>query len=346
MPNPPRDSRTPDKTASSHPATKYDTPWKIALEQHFQAFMAFYFPEAHTQIDWAFPYEFLDKELQAIAKHALVGTRHVDKLVKVRRLSGQEEWICLHVEIQVAREKKFSQRMFVYNYRLFDRYQRPIASMAVLGDNRADWLPQSFGYNALGCKMDFSFPVAKLAHYTEQEAQLEANPNPFALLTLAYLHTRATNKDMDARYRVKCKLIRLLHARKWHSKLIRELFTVIDWMMALPPELETKLNYFVSELEEEQKMEYVTSIEKVRLAQKLQEGMSIGEQKGKQEGEQKGTHETAFAMLSRLLNRRFGNLPPDTQERIKTAPREQIEAWFDRAIDAKSLDEVFPDLAH
>ena len=216
----------------------------------------------------------------------------------------------------------------------------PIASMAVLGDNNAKWLPQTFGYESLGCEVGFRFPVAKLLHYAEQEAQLEADPNPFALLTLAYLHTRATRSDMDARYRVKCRLMRLLHARQWDRESIHQFFLVIDWMMALPPELETQLNYFISALEEEQKMEYVSSIERVRLAQKLQEGMSLGKQEG--------THETAFAMLSRLLARRFGNVPPATQERIQNAPQEQIEAWFDCAIDAKSLDEVFQDqeLAH
>ena len=324
------------KTRSPHPAAKYDTPWKIALEQHFQAFMAFYFPHAHTQIDWACPHEFLDKELQAVAKHALVGTRHVDKLVKVKRLSGQEEWIYFHVEIQVAREKKFAQRMFGYNYRLFDFYQRPIASMAVLGDNNAKWLPQTFGYESLGCEVGFRFPVAKLLNYAEQEAQLEVDPNPFALLTLAYLHTRATHSDMDARYRVKCRLMRLLYARQWDKESIREFFVVIDWMMALPPELEIKLNDYVNELEEEQEMEYVTSIERVRSALNRQEGL------------QEGTQIATLAMLNRLLTRRFGSLPPATQERIKAANTAQIEAWFDCAIDAKSLDEVFQDqeLAH
>jgi hypothetical protein len=29
---------------------------------------------------------------------------------------------------------EFAERMFVYNYRLYDRYRRPIASMAVLAD--------------------------------------------------------------------------------------------------------------------------------------------------------------------------------------------------------------------
>ncbi len=68
---------------ASNPASNYDTPWKIALEKHFEQFMAFYFPQAHDEIDWQAGYEFLDKEFQAISKDALVGTRHVDKLVRI-----------------------------------------------------------------------------------------------------------------------------------------------------------------------------------------------------------------------------------------------------------------------
>ena len=342
----PSHSRSPGKTNTPAPTASYDTPWKIALEQHFQTFMAFYFPAAWGQIDWTVPHEFLDKELLAITRHALVGTRHVDKLVKVRRISGREEWIYIHVEIQVTREKKFARRMFIYNYRLFDRYQRPIASMAVLGDNNAGWLPQGFAYEALGCELGFRFPVAKLLRYAGQEAQLEADPNPFALLTLAYLHTRATRTDMDARYRVKCRLIRLLFARQWNSAMIREFFAVMDWMMSLPPELETKLNYFVNELEEEQEMEYVTSIERVRLALSREEGLQEGQQIGEQRGEQRAKQETQSKMLLRLLTRRFGDVPTALQERIKNATQEQIEAWFDAGIEAKTLGDVFKDLAH
>jgi hypothetical protein len=103
MPTDSRNSRNNHSASKAdNPPASYDTPWKIALEQHFQTFMAFYFPQAHAQIDWGFPHEFLDKELQAVVKHSLVGTRHVDKLVKVRRLSGQEEWIYIHVEIPIC----------------------------------------------------------------------------------------------------------------------------------------------------------------------------------------------------------------------------------------------------
>ncbi len=324
----------------------YDTPWKIALEHHFQHFMAFYFPLAYAEIDWRIKHEFLDKELQAITKKALVGTKHVDKLVKVQLLSGQEDWICIHVEVQVAKEKKFAERMFTYNYRIFDRYKKPCASMAVLGDNDANWVPQQFVYAKLGCKMDFSFPIAKLISFAKQEAELTTHSNPFALLTLAYLQTRATRRDMATRFEVKCKLVRLLYARKWEASMIREFFSVIDWMMALPPQLEMQLDNFVTVLEKEQEMEYITSIERVRSARQRQEGLQEGLQKGLQEGKQEGLQEGESTMLKRLLTRRFGNLPPSVQVQVSRASSAQIEAWFDRAVDALTLEDVFQDLPH
>ena len=312
------------------PPTNYDTPWKIALEQHFQEFMAFYFPSAYGQINWEIKHEFLDKELQAITKDALVGTRHVDKLVKVTRLSGQEDWLCIHVEIQVSREPKFTERMFVYNYRIFDHYARPVASMAVLGDDDPDWLPQQFGYTVMDCEMTFRFPIAKLAKFAGQDAALAVHANPFALLTLAYLQNRATTKDMSARYDVKCKLIRLLLERKWEGTLIREFFLVIDWMMELPPELALQLSQFVTALEEEQKMEYVSSIERI----KLEQCIALTEQ------------QTESTMLCRLLTRRFGELPQWVHEKVKIASKPEVEFWFDRGVDAETLVDVFQDLAH
>ncbi len=186
--------------------------------------------------------------------------------------------------------------------------------------------------------MDFSFPIVKLIGFAKQEEKLATPSNPFALLTLAYLQTRATRRDIATRFEVKCKLVRLLYARKWDATLIREFFAVIDWMMALPPQLEMQLDNFVTVLEEEQQMEYITSIERIRSERQRQEDLQTGLQKGWQGGES--------AMLNRLLTRRFGNLPRSVQEQVSQASSAQIEAWFDRAMDAPTIDDVFQDVAH
>ncbi len=56
-------------------AEDYDSSWKEVLDRYFEAFMAFFFAEAHAEIDWARGYEMLDKELQKIVRHAKVGRR-------------------------------------------------------------------------------------------------------------------------------------------------------------------------------------------------------------------------------------------------------------------------------
>ena len=69
----------------------YDSPWKEALERYFEPFMAFFFPQAHRDIEWSRGYEFLDKELQQVTPDAALGRRRVDKLMKVWQKGGEEE---------------------------------------------------------------------------------------------------------------------------------------------------------------------------------------------------------------------------------------------------------------
>jgi len=137
---------------------------------------------------------FWSKSCKPKVRDAELGKRYVDKLVQVHRLSGQEDWIYLHLEVQGSAQAEFAKRMFVYNYRIFDRYDRPVASMAVLADDSADWKPQQWGYDVFDCQMAIRFPVAKLTDYAAQEQTLADDPNPFALVTLAHLQTKATRK--------------------------------------------------------------------------------------------------------------------------------------------------------
>jgi len=172
----------------------YDSPWKEAVEQYFPEFMAFYFPVANAEIDWSIAHIFLDQELQAVVHDAELGKRFVDKLVRVSLLNGDENWIYLHLEVQGSKQAEFAERMFVYNYRLYDRYRRPIASMAVLADKHIHWKPTSYGYEVLGCKHSLEFPVAKLTDYSDKLEKLLLLDNAFALITAAHILTQQTRK--------------------------------------------------------------------------------------------------------------------------------------------------------
>jgi hypothetical protein len=300
------------------------TPCGFALEQHFLSFMAYFFPDTDSQINWTFQHEFLAKELQATANDALMGTHHCDKLVKLRRFSGEEDWLCIHLEVQVSLQTACAERMFIYHYR------KPAASMALPGDASPNWLPQKNGHAALGGKLELEFPIETLLHFPKPGTTWGIDSKPFPLLALHKLIIRPPTPEMNCRYETQCKMARMLHAHKWDATLIRHFFQLIDWMMPLPLDLELKFSTFIGGLEEGNGTEYISPIEQVRSEQRFHEG----EQGGKTE------------LLSRLLTRRFGNLPPATQARIKQATIEQIDIWFDRGMDAATLDEVFQGLAH
>jgi len=86
---------------------------------------------------------------------------------------------------------------------------------------------------------------------------------------------------------------------------------------------------------------------KVMLADRLEEWahgyIAEGEQKGKQEGLQEGLQKGEMLALQKLLAKRFGAISAETIALISNAPVADIERWFDRAIDASSLSDVFVD---
>ena len=73
----------------------------------------------------------------------------------------------------------------------------------------------------------------------------------------------------------------------------------------------------------------------------IAEGEIKGKQAGRQEGEIKGRQEGEALALQKLLAKRFGVIPVEITAQIANASLEQIEQWFDTAIDAHLLTDVF-----
>ncbi len=87
---------------------EYDSPWKDALDRYFRAFLQLLFADAHADIDWSHPPLFHDKELSKVVRDAKVHKGTVDKVAKVRRLSGEEAWVIAHVDVQAQRGSRES----------------------------------------------------------------------------------------------------------------------------------------------------------------------------------------------------------------------------------------------
>jgi hypothetical protein len=300
---------------------QYDSPWKEVIERYFPEFMAFYFPDAHAEIDWSKEHVFLDQELRAVVQDAEFGKRFVDRLVRVNVLDGGESWIYIHVEVQGTKQAEFAERMFVYNYRLFDRYKRPVASLAVLADEHKQWKPTSYGFTVLGCRHTLEFPVAKLTDYAERVEELLALDNAFGLITAAHILTQQTRKQHQERYEAKLRLVKLLYQRHWNKQRVIDLFSVVDWLMQLPEWLNTQVWQELETIEESKKVQYITSVERIGIA------------KGRVEGESR--------FLRRLLERRFGVLPEWASDQLTRASEQQLEVWGEALLTAPTLEAVF-----
>jgi len=253
----------------------FDSPWKEALDRYFERFVAFVLPAAHAEIDWRRGYEMLDKELQQIIAGAEERRRVVDKLAKVWLKNGEERWILVHVEVQASRESDFARRMYVYNYRIFDRYGRDVVSLAILTDDDPEWLPTSYGYSRWGFSTRTTFPVVKLLDFVPRMEALENDPNPFAMVALAHLKALQTRDNPADRQRWKLRLAKGLYERGLAAQDVRQLFRFIDWILALPEPVERAFLQEVYEYQEAKRMPFIDIAERVGIEKGLLRGIEV-----------------------------------------------------------------------
>jgi len=297
--------------------TDFDSPWKEILETYFEPFIRLFFPEPHDTIDWKRPLEFLDKELQQISPDAEIGLRRVDKLVKVWLKNGHEAWILVHVEVQAQKESEFPFRMFVYHYRILDRYNRQVVSLAVLADDNKDWRPDQYTHELWGCEVQFRYPVVKLLDYQKETRLLDsAKGNPFAVVVWAHLAALETRKNTQRRLQSKIHLVKSLYAEGFNKREIVNLFRFIDWVLDLPVSHQSLFWEELKKYEEDKKMPYVTSVERI------------------------GMEKEAVKFLSRLIVKRFQVDPDFVPPIFSGLSTEEIEELGERFLGASSLDDI------
>ena len=152
--------------------------------------------------------------------------------------------------------------------------------------------------NKRGCEVGIQFPVFKLLDYVNRWDELEKSDNPFALAVMAHLKTQQTRHDKNERKRWKLYLIRKLYERGYKKQDVINLFHFIDWIMRLPEELEEDFRQEITRYEEEKKMRYVSSLERI--------GIKKGKKEGKKEGRKEGRKEGWQKAIEMVLSVKFG----------------------------------------
>lgn len=262
--------------AANYSIDDYDSPWKIALDDYLEEFLDFYFPQVSELIDWQIEPKSLDSEFQAVVKDSQLGKNRADKLVEVMLKEGSKRLLNIHIEVQSQKDTHFERRMFTYHYRIFDKYGKAPLSLAVLADTNSKWQPSSYQYELLNNRLSFEFGTVKLLNYEPQLESLMTSNNAFALLTAAHLITKRTKHNPQARKESKLTLVRLLYKNSWKKEKIVKFFAILDWLMQLPPIEALEFNEQLIKLEEEHKMQYITSVERIGIQKGLMQGLAQG----------------------------------------------------------------------
>lgn len=165
---------------------------------------------------------------------------------------------------------------------------------------------------------------------------LEKNGNPFAVVVLAHLKAQATHSDPVQRRAWKFRLVKGLYERKLMKQDIRELFRILDWILVLPEQLQQQFREDVHQYEQEKRMPYLSSLERMALEEGLEKGREQGREQGREEGLQAGRDGVALA-----LKTKFGQAGRKLLARIRQINDPGELRRLTKVIDmAKTVDDV------
>lgn len=103
--------------------------------------------------------------------------------------------------------------------------------------------------------------------------------------------------------------------------------------MQLPELLNRQVWQELETIEEREKVQYISSVERIGIAK----GMATGIAKGRVEGHIEGKS----SLLEKQLEYRFGVLPEWAAEQLVRAKEEELEAWAKAIFTAPTLEAVF-----
>jgi flagellar biosynthesis/type III secretory pathway protein FliH len=121
-------------------------------------------------------------------------------------------------------------------------------------------------------------------------------------MVMTHLKEQETKGDYDQRLFWKIKLVKELYKRGYRREEILLLYKFIDWLVSLPKELNEEFHKEIIRYEEEKKMPYITTAERIG----IEKGIKIGIQQGIKQGIQQGIKQGLLKAIELGLELKFG----------------------------------------
>ena len=151
----------------------FDEGWKNIIKIYFPQFLEFFFNKIYNDIDFSAGFKFLDKELEKTIKRSKEKRRYADLLVEVYIKNGESKWIIIHIEVQGYQDKKFPERILIYNFKVKGLYGKVVVSLGILADDDINYKLNRYEEKYWGFEHIFKFPIAKILDYKDKEKKLK-----------------------------------------------------------------------------------------------------------------------------------------------------------------------------
>ncbi len=302
----------------------HDSPWKDTIEQFTRSFLEVTFPEAAAGIDWSVEPKSLEQELLEITPASEIRAKRVDKLLKVRLLDGTDQWLYIHIEVQMHYDPDLPRRLFIYHYRIFDKYGVSPITLAILGDTSRKWRPTSYHYQSLGCGITFHFRICKTIDLTGKLDDPRYCHQQTLFIIAAHLGTQQYRRNPQKLSAYRLELFVKLNDEGYSPSEIPKLIRLIDWLMPLPDDLKIQFRNQLLQRLPNKTMPHITLFEELAL----------------KEGLEKGIVQNAREAILDVLDTRFGQVPDSLRERVNALCSEPtLKNLLRQAARASSLDE-------
>ncbi len=334
------------------PRVSKDELWKGIIESMFEDFLHFFFPEFVESVDFSKPYEFLNKELQELIPASESQNRKADVLVKVFLKNGREKWILIHIEVQGYEDSDFPLRMYVYNYRIFDRFDAEIVALAILTDENVNYRPNYYERKTWNTTIRYDFGMYKLLDHEEME--FEQSSNPFASvmqIARSFIRNKSLKTDDDL-LSLKLQLFKTMCAKGYRKEVIRKIANFIKLYVFFKNH-----EYFIKfekEFDNITNNQPTMGILELIKQKTLEEAERIGKEKGKEEGISEGItngiSKERRKSISKMLAKKFDfEMIADILEisisEVEFVEEElRIKSYFQQGLTIKEVNEIFEKL--
>ena len=309
-------------------ALDHDSPWKTALDQFPRSLLELTFPEAAASIDWSVEPESLEQELREITPESEVGAKRVDKLLKVRLLDGTDQWLYVHIEVQMHYDPDLPRRLFIYHYRIFDKYGVSPLTLVILGDPSRKWRPTSYHYQSLGCGITFRFLICKTIDFEGKLDDPRYRHQKALFIIAAHLGTQQYHQNPQQLSDYRLELTVKFHNEGYSLSDNHLLHHLIDWLIPLPDDLKLQFRKQLQQRLPDKTMPHITLFEELALKEGLEKGL------------EKGILQNGREAILDVLDTRFGEVPDAVREQVNALCSElTLKDLLRRAARVPSLDE-------